>query len=439
MEISWPSRLLEDLVDCILDRRGVTPIKLGSTFKDSGHRVISAKVIKGGIVDLSADDARFVDDLTYAKWMRTPLDAGDVILTSEAPLGEVAYLPRKVDWCLGQRLFAIRAESRVLEGRFLYYAMQSSFVKHELLSRASGTTVHGIRQSELRKISVPLPPLSEQRAIATMLGALDDKIELNRKMSATLEAMARALFKSWFVDFDPVRAKAEGRDPGLPPEIAALFPDSFEDSELGGIPTGWRIEHVGSIANVNRLTINPTAYPDENFCHYSLPAFDDRRCPSRQTGSEIQSNKFVVPRNSVLLSRLNPRTPRVWMPRVDGVLRSICSPEFAVMTPNIFSRELLYCLFSSPNFCGVFATMVTGTSGSHQRVKPDSLAKMPVVSPPKSVAERFTDFAGPILSRAQHCLNESQLLATLRDTLLPKLISGEIRVTDAERLVEQTA
>ena len=391
---------------------------------------------------------------TKAKFYNGPnvdgffLKTGDLIVTmtdlSKAAdtLGFPAVVPKPAGpyrFLHNQRIGLVEITSPGLDKRYLYYLLTSAPYRAEILASATGTTVKHTSPSRIEAFRFDLPSIAGQREISSALGALDDKIELNRKMSETLEAMARALFKSWFVDFDPVCAKAEGRDPGLPAEIAAFFPDSFEESELGKIPKGWRIEHVGSIANVNRLTISPTAYPDETFYHYSLPAFDDRRFPSRQTGSEIQSNKFLVPRDSVLLSRLNPRTPRVWMPEVDGVLRSICSTEFAVMTPNIFSRELLYCLFLSSNFCGFFATMVTGTSGSHQRVKPDSLAKMPVVSSPNSVAERFTDFAGPILSRAQHCLNESQILATLRDTLLPKLISGEIRVTDAERIVEQTA
>ena len=126
--------------------------------------------------------------------------------------------------------------------------MQSDAVQDQLRARASGTTVLGIKQSELRKVLLTLPPLPEQRAIAHILGTLDDKIELNRRMNETLEAMARALFKSWFVDFDPVRAKAEGRDPGLPKPLTDLFPDRFEDSELGEIPSGWEVRSLDEIA-----------------------------------------------------------------------------------------------------------------------------------------------------------------------------------------------
>jgi type I restriction enzyme S subunit len=286
---------------------------------------------------------------------------------------------------------------------------------------------------------LPIPSLADQRAIASILGALDDKIELNRKMSATLEAIARALFKSWFVDFDPVQAKAEGRDTGLPPEIAALFPDSFEDSELGETPKGWRIAPIESAADMYRTTVNPADCADEIFHHYSIPAFDVNRLPVNEAGATIKSHKFLVPPDTVLLSRLNPKTPRVWRPAMGQSVRSICSTEFAVLAARVGSREWLYCLLSSSNFCDTFATMVTGTSGSHQRVKPESLNAVQIVMPPESIVDYFTQVVTPILLRDTQCLMESQTLAALRDTLLPKLISGEIRVTDAERLVEQSA
>src|SRR5205085_5649048 len=183
----WNTALLSDLVEDILDRRGVTPLKLGSNFAPTGYRVISAKLIKSGRIDLSADEPRFVDKPTYQRWMRTPLMPDDVILTSEAPLGEGVYIKETLEWCLGQRLFGIRTNKLRLHGRFLYYALQSETVRHDIHSRATGTTAQGIRQSELRRIGIPLPNLEEQHAIANILGTLDDKIELNRKMNETLE------------------------------------------------------------------------------------------------------------------------------------------------------------------------------------------------------------------------------------------------------------
>ncbi len=160
---------------------------------------------------------------------------------------------------------------------------------------------------------ISLPPITEQRAIAHILGTLDDKIELNRRMSETLEAMARALFKSWFVDFDPVRAKAAGRDPGLPKRLADLFPARLVDSELGEIPEGWQVVPVDHVAELLRDQENPQESPDVLFHHFSIPAFDDGPWPREELGETIKSLKFRVPPGVVLLSKLNPEIERVWL------------------------------------------------------------------------------------------------------------------------------
>src|SRR5665647_860482 len=162
MASSWDVKPLGDLVEDIFDRRGVTPLKLGSDFTSYGHRVVSAKSVRNRAIDVTADDPRYIDDVTYAKWMKTPLRQDDVVLTSEAPLGEPAYLASDVDWALGQRLFGIRTDKTRLHGRYLYYALQVDPIRADLMSRATGTTVTGVRQSELRKVGIPLPPLPER-------------------------------------------------------------------------------------------------------------------------------------------------------------------------------------------------------------------------------------------------------------------------------------
>ncbi len=249
MADEWTVRRLEDCMAALIDYRGKTPQK-----KSFGIPLVTAKVVKGGRIE-APDEFIAVDD--YESWMRRGIpQAGDVVITTEAPLGEVAQLGSE-RVALAQRLIALRGEPGILDNGFLKFLLQSADVQDQLRARASGTTVLGIKQSELRKVLLTLPSIDEQHAIAHILGTLDDKIELNRRMSETLEAMARALFKSWFVDFDPVRAKAEGRDPGLPKSLADLFPDSFEDSELGEIPKGWQVGKLGDVAEHPRRGIQP--------------------------------------------------------------------------------------------------------------------------------------------------------------------------------------
>lgn len=333
--------------------------------------------------------------------------------------------------------FWVNNHAHVLRGesdedtRYLFYALSTMQIRPFM----TGSVQAKLSQANLNRIRVPYPEPAARRAIAHVLGTLDDKIELNRRMNETLEAVARATFRSWFVDFDPVRAKAEGRDPpGMDAETAALFPDGFEDSPLGRLPKGWQTGAVADLAELSRDALNPTAFPTEMFAHFSIPAFDEGHVAKVETGDQIRSNKLIVPPDSVLLSKLNPRFPRVWLPVVDGSQRAICSTEFLVAVPRRpTTPSYLYALFSSGHFLDRFATLVTGTSGSHQRVKPSDLLSMSVVIPTAAVVERFTSIANPLYLRTQAALKESLALAALRDALLPKLISGQIRVKDAER------
>lgn len=178
---------IADIVDDIYDRRGVTPKKLGSDFTDSGHRVISAKSIRHRAINMKQSDVRFVDDETYGKWMSTTLVPGDVLLTSEAPLGEPAYIHEHLDWCIGQRLFCLRTNPLRMIGRFLFWAIQSEGVRRELFRRATGATAQGIRQKLLREVPIPVPPLSKQKEIVHEL----DEIKL--LVAKTLERQERKL------------------------------------------------------------------------------------------------------------------------------------------------------------------------------------------------------------------------------------------------------
>jgi type I restriction enzyme S subunit len=218
---------------------------------------------------------------------------------------------------------------------------------------------------------------------------------------------------------------------------AALFPDHFQDSELGQIPKGWEVGKVSDIATLGRVAVNPGRHPEEFFDHYSLPAFDDGRNPKTEIGSAIMSNKFLVEPDSVLLSKLNPHIPRVWLPDLNAERRSVCSTEFMVARANTgVSREYLFSLFTNPYFASIYGTLVSGTTGSHQRISPDSFLAMQVVSPPIPLIKAFTKVVKPMFDTIHSNLHESRDLAALRDTLLPKLLSGELSVAEVETRLE---
>ena len=307
--------------------------------------------------------------------------------------------------------------------------LESSAGRH-LIDAVLNTTVQKtLNLKDIRRLPIPLPPSYAIASISEISEALTDRIALLRETNATLEAIAQALFKSWFVDFDPVRAKQQGLAPtGMDEATAALFPESFEAPAMGPIPKGWRIGVVGDLVEHHRGSMNPAAQPEQLFEHFSLPAFDDGQRPAIEAGAAIRSNKTSVPSNAVLLSKLNPHIPRVWLPFGSGS-HAVCSTEFLPMQPrNTDSKEFIYCAFSASTFSERLRQLVTGTSNSHQRVKPENVLTLGAVLPPAKLVEAFTAITRPMFEKVGRNRQQAQTLATLRDTLLPRLISGQLRL-----------
>src|SRR6266480_2442687 len=231
MTAEWRRYRIKDIAE-IFDGPHATPAKT-----ENGPVFLGISNLAGGRLDLS--NREYLSEKDFERWTRrvTP-QAGDVVFSYETRLGEAALIPDGLRCCLGRRMGLLRGRSRQVDSRFLLYAYLGPEFQQTLRSRTvPGSTVDRIPLIDMPEFLIRIPTdLNEQRAIAHILGTLDDKIELNRRMNQTLETMARAIFKSWFVNFDPVRAKAEGRDPGLPKPLADLFPDRFEESELGEIP-----------------------------------------------------------------------------------------------------------------------------------------------------------------------------------------------------------
>ena len=354
--------------------------------------------------------------------------SGTVLLTTRAPIGYVAIAANDIATNQGLRSLVLRDGDC---SEFLYYWLKCNIA--ELERHASGSTFQELSGASLKRITIQLPPIPEQRAIAHILGTLDDKIELNRRMNETLEEMARAFFKSWFVDFDPVRAKMEGRDPGLPKHLANLFPDRLVDSELGKIPEGWEVKVFGDIVSQLRDNVNPLRYPDTIFNHFSIPAYDEGQTPKQELGEDIKSTKTRVPPGAVLLSKLNPEIERVWLGDVMEDETAICSTEFLVLQarPPI-QRSYIYCLACNPLFREQIKSLVTGTSKSHQRARANAITKLEVVFPPGPIAQAFESRASELLNHCLVCRREIKTIAALRDALLPKLVSGELKTSSIQ-------
>ncbi|MBF0850963.1 hypothetical protein HKD27_08520 [Gluconobacter sp. R75690] len=333
--------------------------------------------------------------------------------------------------------FWVNNHAHVISGKphcntkYIFYALSVL----DFTPYITGSTIPKLSQASLGKIELPCPNLEIQNAIASTLGALDDKIDLNRRTNETLEAMARALFRHWFVDFGPTRAKMAGQTPYLAPEIWELFPDRLDDE---GKPEGWSMFPLSSFCSLKKESLSPEKTPEIMFSHFSIPAFDKGGMPDLVYGEQIKSGKFVVPDDSILLSKLNPETPRIWfIPNNHTVHPQICSTEFMVLLPQTRElREFIYCAVSAEPFRDLLKSMVTGTSKSHQRVQPSAVMTIDCVLTDRKLPLRFGNVVSSFFSRMEKNMIENQNLVQLRDLLLPKLMSGEIRIRAAEKMVQ---
>ncbi|MHB1945143.1 MAG: restriction endonuclease subunit S [Metallibacterium sp.] len=418
--------------DVYLERGPFALIRSQNVYNDGFHH--------GGLA--------FIDEKHAAELENVEVQNGDILLniTGDSVARVCQVDPRVLPARVNQHVAIIRPDPGKLTSRFLRYVLVSPEMQTRLWSWAgSGGTRNALTKGMIESIDVLGPSdIAEQRAIAHILGALDDKIELNRRMSETLEAMARSLFKAWFVDFVPVRAKIEGRWqrgqslPGLPAHLYDLFPDRLVDSELGEIPEGWRVGRFADVAEQLRDQENPLSSPDVLFHHFSIPAFDEGQNPKPEYGESIKSLKSRVSAGTTLLSKLNPEIERVWLVDVRPGERAVCSTEFLVLRARPpFTRSFVYCFARSILFRQQIEGLVTGTSKSHQRAQVDSILNLAVVTPPSPIVAAFDRMADSLLARTLECRRESSTLAALRDTLLPKLISGELRVAHDQHGYEE--
>ncbi|MGH8426888.1 MAG: restriction endonuclease subunit S [Gammaproteobacteria bacterium] len=339
-----------------------------------------------------------------------------------------------------------------LDMRWLYYA-----IKHHKLGEVDdGSPIPSTTRAAVYMLDLDVPPLSEQRAIAHILGALDDKIELNRRMSETLEAMARALFKSWFVDFDPVRAKMEGRWkrvqslPGLPAHLYDVFPDRLVDSELGEIPEGWEARRLGDLADIDKgLSYKGAGLADDgglpmiNLGCFAGGGHFKAENIKRYRGDYkdrhlVQSGDLVIANTDVTQQRVILGSPAL-VPKLDGERHFLFTHHtFACrFKPGAVRwRRFAYFALLQPEFREIAEGFATGTTVL--ALPRDGLIEYSVVLPPESLLMAFERQVSPILSAADVGLRQSRTLAALRDTLLPKLISGELRVKYAKSFIGRT-
>ena len=405
--MEWKEVTLGEITNLVIDYRGKTPLKLGSSWSDSGYRALSAKNIKTGQI-VAEDSIRFVDEELYRKWMKDEVKKGDILITSEAPFGQIYYWDSDEKIVLSQRLFDVRLNDEVCH-KYVYYFMTSHRYQKDLEGRATGTTVTGLRQPELLKSTILLPPLSAQRSISSILSSLDRKIELNNKINADLEEMAQAIFKNWFVDFEPFK---DGK---------------FVDSELGMIPEGWKVKTLTEIASyMNGLAMQK--YPPENI-EDSLPVLKIKELGQGFCGTDSDrcscniKDECKIHNGDVIFSWSGTLLVDVWCGGDCGLNQHLFK-----VTSNDYPKWFYY--YWTKHHLQEFIHIAKDKAVTMGHIKRGHLEEALVAIPDNDSMEKAHELFEPILSKMISLRLENSRLSLLRDTLLPRLMSGEIEVPE---------
>ena len=377
-----------------------------------GHYLITSKHLQNNAIDFSS--AYKISEEDYQKVIkRSAVVQHDILFSMIGTIGNTVRVKDPIINYAVKNMAIFKMGYDELKSKWLYYWLKSSKAKEYISSRLAGSTQSYLTLETLRTFPVFAPSENEMQKIVSILSSIDDKIELNRQINDNLEQQAKALYKSWFVDFEP-------------------FKDGdFIESEIGEIPAGWSIVKFSDISETPKKTINPQKFLDTTFCHYSLPACDNGLIPEIQTGKDIMSNKIILQNNTTLFSKLNPRIKRIWFTG-EVLPNSICSTEFIPFRAK-YDTESSY-IFSIVNSDAFYATVmgcVNGATGSHQRFHAEDTEDF-LCPYNQDVVNEFSKLVEPILSQIHDLRHENVMLTSTRDALLPKLMSGELKINEID-------
>jgi len=410
--------------------KGTTPTTVGGRFVDAGIVFVKVESI--------TDDGRFdttkfayIDEPTNSLLSRSVLHEHDILFTIAGTIGRVAMVPRAIlPANTNQAVAIVRPNPDLVEPRFLYYALRDELRVRHAYTRVVQSVQANFSLTELSELEIPLPQKQDQCAIAHILGSLDDKIELNRRINETLEEMARAIFKSWFVDFDPIRAKAEDRDTGLLPEISDLFPDSFEASDLGEIPQGWEVGSFGDLVSRRTERVGDRQAVVLSAVAQGELIRSDQHFTKRVYSKDISKYLLVEQWDFAYNpSRINIGSIGMLKESLTGAV----SPVYVVVHPHPSYRWFTEFSLRHVHTKEWIRTLATGSV--RQSLSYSDFASIPCVIPPPAVIGHFDCVWASLRESIVARSAESHTLSALRDALLPKLLSGEIRVDDVPDFV----
>ena len=404
---------LEELCTGIIDCPHSTP-----KWQDKGIPVIRNYNLKDGKIDCA--NLSFVSEEDYKERVKRAIpEESDIIISREAPMGVVGIVPKGFQCCLGQRLVLLKIDKSKCLPKYLLYTLMSEYVQLQIRRiNQTGSIVSNLNISSLKELKILLHNFEEQSKIATILSSIDDKISLNNQINQELEAMAKTLYDYWFVQFD------------FPDQNGKPYKSSggkmvYNPELKREIPEGWGVEKLSSLLEIGRETINPMKTPKEKFKYYSIPEYDVSGSFSYELGETIKSNKFLVEKSDLLVSKLNP-----WFNRVVYNLEenAISSTEFIVWkTFNQSEKNFLYQVATSKGFIEYCTRFATGTSNSHKRVSPDIMVGFQIPFE-KTYIQKFGEITDSIRTQVLQNNVQNQELTQLRNWLLPMLMNGQVKV-----------
>lgn len=367
----------------------------------------------------------------YAEWGFTSADEkviekfslkkDDIVIARTGnTIGVVKFIDKDTNSVFNNGLIRLKINKNKFDSKYIYYNLASKAFKDFVFAISGGTSTQpNMKINHTLKFEIANFKLVEQKAISKVLSDLDEKIEINNQINKKFEEVAQAIFKQWFVDFE------------FPNEDGEAYKSSggeMVESELGKIPSGWEVIKLEDLCEIKTESEKPFENPDKIYEHFSLPACDNGKLPVIESGKSIASNKYKVDSNCILISKLNPSTKRIWDP-LCNTQNAICSTEFIVFSPKDKGmKSFCYEIINLDRFTEFLLTNVTGSTGSRQRVQPKNTLNYKLVLPNKEIIQSFCSLVEPIHKKVKLTILQNDKLKNARDMLLPKLMSGEIRV-----------
>ena len=430
---NWSEVLLKDICDIT---RGASPRPIHDFMTEDLDGIPWVK-----IRDATASNTRFIENTKgfikkEGKNKSVSVISGDLIVSNSATPG----LPKimGIDACIHDGWLLLRNLNGVCK-EFLFYLLIND--RKQIVSQGTGTIFTNLKTDILKNHQIKLPPISEQEEIASFLGSVDDKIDLNQKMNETLEEIAKTLFKSWFIDFDPVRAKAEGRSTGLSKEISDLFPDAFEDSELGEIPKGWRCSSISSKYDF----LSGFAFKSKDWIEEGVPVVKIKSIDSGIVDLDTDTfvsedfigtkSSYILNEGDILIAMTGATIGKVGVVPISTKKSLLNQRVGKFIHRDNLKNFFLNCFVSSRLFLKNIENLATGSA--RDNISKDQILSIKTIIPTDDIYNKFGELTEDIRKKILIANNENNILEKLRDALLPKLISGELQIPDAENLVEE--